>query len=334
VGMTAAWALILGAGWWTLHVYDTYVAGERLLVRGHYAEAIQRLERAADQQQHHSLYWAEYAYACGLAAADGDEAYLQQGIDAYQHALKLERPHALWWANLASLQWQAGERVRAIDAMREAARYAPDAPDMWVNLGRYLEMTGSPEAAEDAFRRALAIDPAWGVSRFWDGTALRRRVRDAQESPALSYLQAQAHLRAGHLSEGVRLLERTVARDPSQPRPYFSIAWLYVEAGEHDMARDYLAAARVLAHSDLDWAWIHTVEAELALAEGDEATWAEKLAHARGRLWPDGTGQPLYYGQDVANLQFLSLKVKGAYLPQVVVLGPDPLLVDHLRAEP
>ena len=334
LGLTGAWTLILGAAWWTQPTYETYVAAERLLVRGQYGEASQRLKQAAGQQARNPLYWAEYGYACGLGAADGEPAYLRPGIDAYVRALTLEPSHAIWWTNLAALHWQARDVTAAIEAMRAAVRYAPDDPDMWVNLGRYLEMAGARADAEEAFERALAIEPAWGVSSFWDETALRRRVRDRHGGEALPYIQAEQRLRAGNLSEGVRILEETVANDPSQPRPYFLIARLYVQAGELDAARDYLAAARALAHSDLDWAWIRTVEAELTLAEGDKEAWAEKRSEARARLWPDDTGHPIYYGQDVANLQFLSLKVKGSLLPQVVVLGPDPLLVELLGAEP
>jgi len=334
LGLAGVWGIILGAGWWTLSTYETYVAGERLLVLGHYDEAIQRLERATDREPGNPLYWAEYGYASGLAAANGEEAYLQPGIRAYERALALERPHAVWWANLAALQWQNGDRDAAVVSARAAVAYAPDMPEMWVNLGRYSELLGRHGDAERAFEQALAANPEWGAASFWEETALRRRVR-LQHGAALSpYAEAERHLQVGDLRAGVRTLEGTIERDPSQPGPYSLIAWLYVQAGEVDTARDYLAAARVLAHADLDWAWIDAVEAELARAEGDEPAWAEKRSEARARLWPDNTGHPLYYGQDVANLQFLSLKVKGALLPQVVVLGPDPLLVGLLRAEP
>jgi tetratricopeptide (TPR) repeat protein len=334
LGLAGAWGIVLGAGWWALSTYETYVAGERLLVLGHYDEAIRRLERATDREPDNPLYWAEYGYACGLAAANGDEAYLQPGIRAYERALALERPHAVWWTNLAALQWQIGDREASVESMRAAVAYAPAMPEVWVNLGRYAELLGHRDDAEQAFERALAVDPRWGAASFWDETALRNRVRLQHVTEPLPYTEAQRHLQAGDLRAGVRGLERTIGRDPSQPGAYSLIAWLYVQAGEGEAARDYLAAARVLAHTDLDWAWIDAVAAELARAEGDETAWADKRSDARARLWPDDTGHPLYYGQDVANLQFLSLKVKGALLPQVVVLGPDPLLVALLRAGP
>lgn len=332
-GVTLLWMLSLGIGWWTSRTYNTYVAGERMLIHGDYDNAVRLLQQAANRQPANPLYWAEYGYACGLAAANGNPAYLQPGIRAYEKALTLERPHATWWANLAALYWQAGEHETAIHAMRQAAQFAPNAPDIWINLGLYLEESNRRADAIQAYIAALEASPAWGISSFWDETALRKRVRKAHMGGPIPYVQAEEQWQAGDLHGGIRILEATIENDPSQPRPYFSIARLYVHAGQYDAARDNLAAARVLAHSDLDWAWINAVEAELALAEGNEAAWTEKLSGARARLWPDATGHPIYYGQDIANLQFLSLKVKGSLLPQIVVLGPDPLLVDLLRTD-
>jgi hypothetical protein len=144
-------------------------------------------------------------------------------------------------------------------------------------------------------------------------------------------MPAQALWRAGQEGPALAVLEGTIDHDPTQPGPYVSIARLYVAAGELGHAQDYLDAARVLVHTDHDRAWIQVVEAELALARGDQAGWSTHLQQARDLLWPDATGYPLVYGRDIALFQFLRLRIRGALLPQLAVLSPDPLLVDLLQ---
>jgi hypothetical protein len=86
-----------------------------------------------------------------------------------------------------------------------------------------------------------------------------------------------------------------------------------------------------LAHVDVDVAWIYYIESEIAWLRGDYATWEARLAEARRLVLPDATGHAMFYGRDVAQYQFLRLTIQGALLPQLVVLWPDPVLVDLLQ---
>jgi tetratricopeptide (TPR) repeat protein len=330
----AVWSAVLVTGWWSARVYADYVRGERLLLGGAHQRGAEVLSEVARADPHLALYDAEYAYACGLAAYYGDDSCLQRGIDAYRRALSLEAPHAVWWANLAALYWQAGQGDRAVDAMQQATHYAPDDPDLWLNLGTYYEAQGSAESARQAYRHVLELDVRWGYSGFWSKTALRRELLAAYPLEPTPYMQAEALWRAGQHQPALAVLEATIDRDPTQPGPYVNIARLYVAAGELDRARDYLDAARVLVHTDHDRAWIEIVEAELAQAQGDQAGWATHRQQARELLWPDETGYPLVYGRDISLYQFLRLRVRGALLPSLVVLSPDPILVELLGKPP
>jgi tetratricopeptide (TPR) repeat protein/O-antigen ligase len=327
----AAWSAVLATGWWSARVYADYIRGERLLLDRAYQRGADLLGEVSHTEPNLALYHAEYGYACGLAAFHGDATYLQRGIDAYRRALVLEAPHAVWWANLAALYSQAGQGDQAVEAMRQATRYAPEDPDLWLNLGVYYEAQGSTEQARQSYRRVLELDSRWGYSGFWSETALRQVLLAAYPLEPTPYMQAQALWRAGREGPALAVLEGTIDHDPTQPGPYISIARLYVAAGELDRAQDYLDAARVLVHTEHDRAWIQVVEAELALARSDQAGWTAHLHEARDLLWPDATGYPLVYGRDIALFQFLRLRVTGALLPQLVVLSPDPLLVDLLR---
>jgi tetratricopeptide (TPR) repeat protein len=285
----------------------------------------------AEQQPTIALYHAEYAHASGLAAYDGDVSFLQPGIDAYRRALELEPPHAVWWANLAVLYWQTGAFDQALEAMEQATRYASDDPDIWLNMGTFYEGRGLDERARAAYHRVLELKPYWAYSRFWELTTLRRETLIDQPVEPMPYQTAETLWQSGQHDAALAVLTATIDRDPTQPAPYTQIARLYLYAGDLDRAENYLKAAHVLAHVDVDLAWIYYVESEIARLRGDYLTWEMRLADARKLVLPDATGWALFYGRDVAQYQFLRLTVQGVLLPQLIVLWPDPVLLDLLQ---
>lgn len=320
---TGLWAAVLLAGWYSAAVYTVYLAA---LPGDGGATCDDTLERAAESFPPLALYDAELGYACGLAGDTGT------AIAAYRRALEAEPPHALWWANLAALYWQAGQSDDALDAMRRAADYAPGAPDLWLNLGRFYEEQGDSNEAREAYRRALEASSEWSTISFWDETDLRRALLAEHLPPPPYYVQARTLWQAGDRAGALAVLRQRIDRDPSQPGPYVRLARLYLTSGDLESARDQLAAARVLAHTGHDRAWLEVVEAELARAASDEASWADHMAQARRWLWPDSTGYPMVYGEnDVAIYQFLRLRPRGALLPSLIAYSPDPELVDLLR---
>lgn len=331
-GALVLWAVVLGTGWWSADVYAGYVNGERRLVDGDYRSGAELLREAADSQPDTALYHAEYAYACGLAAYQGDESCLQEGIAAYKRALELEAPHAVWWANLAALYWQGGNTAQAVRGMQQAVVYAPDDPDMWINLGTYYEALDRHSDARTAYRRVLELAPEWGEAGFWAETPVRRAVLALYPVELSPYRRAEILWRAGDRDAALRVFQKEIDRDSTQPGPYVDIARLYTGSGDLDRASGYLDAARLLVHTDLGQAWIYVVEAEIARLRGDLIIWEERREAARTLILPDETGQALYYGREVAYFQFLRVKVRGTLLPQVHTLGPDPVLVELLQS--
>ena len=170
------WIAVLASGWWSASVYIEYIEGERLVYDGRYVQAADPLRRAAEAQPFIPLYDAEYAYTCGLAAYDGDDTCLPEGIAAYRRALDHEPAHAVWWANLAVLYWQHGQPGEAIELMRRATGYAPDLPDLWLNLGIYYEQQGMADRAADAYRRALDARPCGAMTILVSNQSAAGRV--------------------------------------------------------------------------------------------------------------------------------------------------------------
>ncbi len=313
-----------------MYGYRIYTRGEGLLVGGEYAAGIDKLDEVRDLWLDLPLYQAEYGYGCGLAVANGASECLGAGIAAYQRALEQEPQHAVWWANLGALYWSGEQAEAALAALQQATHYAPEASDLWLNLGQYYEALGDDEYARLAYAQALEADEDWAYIRFWDETALRERVLAESGIGASPYQRALALWDSGDHVGAVGVLEATIDHDPSQPRPYAQLARLHIAGGEVSRAREYLDAARLLAHTAHDDVWNVVVEAELARAEGDRVRYTALLEDARSMMWPDDTGHRVMYGLDVAYLQFWRVRVGGVLLPQLTVYGPDPELVDIL----
>ncbi len=324
--------VVFGSGWWSSRIYANYVRGEEYLVNNYDYQALATLKDVVDARPDFPLYQAQYGYTCGLLVFSGDvSCQLVDGIAAYQRALQLELPHAVWWADLAALYWQAGQGQQAIEAMHQAVRYAPDEPDFWLNLGIYAEALGQTDIAIDAYRQTLSRDARWSLTSFWTQTALRQEtLRQASVEPT-PYALAETLWNAGNRPGALAVIDGVIKHDPSQPGPYIRLARLWLSVGDYDRTRDYLTAADLLVHADQDRAWIALTRADLALAQGDQSGWRYYREVARRWLWPDSTGNTLYYGGDVTQYQFLHVQVAGVLLPQLTIFSPDPELVELLR---
>ncbi len=328
----ALWSSLLISGWWSLGVYETYTRGELALLDGDFAAGVDLLGEVSHEQPNVALYWAEYGYAAGLAAHAGDERWLEQGISAYDHALRLEPCHAAWWANRAALLWQSDASVQAIESMRQATQRAPEYQDFWLNLGMYYEAVGMFDEAYTAYIHVLDLRQGWGWAEFWDATDFRRSVVASFPLMPTPYARAQALAETGDWNEAVKLLMTEISRDPAQPLPYVYVARLYSEDGLPDQAVKYLDAARLLVHTDPDAAWIAYIDALMAQAAGNRVAEQDFLTQARDLLGPDETGYSVLYGLEVAQYQFLRAKIPFLLLPQLTVLGPYPDLRDLLRS--
>lgn len=326
------WLAVLVSGWWAALHYRDYVAAERALLDRRWSAAVTQLQASAAAQPELAWLHAEHGYGNGLWAYHEPQRadVLQNGIAAYERALRIEPQHAIWWANLAALHWQAGQPDAAIIAMKQATTRAPDAPDFWLNLGRFYELDGQPTAARRAYIQVLDLNPAYGEARFFTETSLRRAVLADTAPEPTPYTRAVHLWDTGQPAAALSILDSMLETDPSQPRPYALMARLLVRGGDLERAAAHLDAARLLVHTDHDRAWIEVIAGELAAARGDAAAQTAHMQRAREWLWPQPAGYAILYGVDVAHLQFFHITTESTLLPQLVILGPYPALTDLL----
>jgi tetratricopeptide (TPR) repeat protein len=116
----------------------------------------------------------------------------------------------------------------AEDAYGRAIALDPGHADAHVNLGRLLHERRAPAAAEDHYRKALAIDPGHAVAAFNLGVALED---------------------LGRVRAAIASYERAIALDANNADAHYNLAGLYEKRGEKAEAVRHLKAYRVLAGS-------------------------------------------------------------------------------------
>lgn len=122
--------------------------------------------------------------------------------------------HAL--ASRAHLHARRGRDAEAIADLQHRVALRPDARAAdWFNLAFLLERCGCDAQAEQAFRRAAALDPT--LDRAWYGLGL-------------------VLLRMGRCDEAVQALQRNTALQPMNVVGWCELARAHVARGAHDRA--------------------------------------------------------------------------------------------------
>ena len=135
-------------------------------------ESLEVLEKAYRIDPDHGQVFTQFVQIYQLVHRGGD---LIADIEA-----RLERSPENWhlWIMLGECCEQGGERERAIEALRDAARLAPDAEKVTAHLRRgwSSRATGKTEVALEAFQDAVAADPGSGWAHMGLATLASERA--------------------------------------------------------------------------------------------------------------------------------------------------------------
>lgn len=101
--------------------------------------------------------------------AEGAALLAEGTLDAAEARLRLALEHHAGFAearaNLGLVALARGELGAAARHLEDALDLAPDLAEAWNDLGIVRERRGDPRGAREAYRRALAIDPAFPAPR-------------------------------------------------------------------------------------------------------------------------------------------------------------------------
>ncbi len=163
-------------------------------------------------------------------------------------------PSAVYASNLGLAHLLGGDLVAAEDAFRRAVALAPGDPLSWLNLADCLELEGRSREAATAYRRVLDLTD--GVMEAGDSEALQARA------------QALAHMGRG--PEAIAIVQQLLARDGGNTDVLLAAAITYAVVGERLSARATLE--RALEHGLnrrwLELPWLRDLAPERTPAAG------------------------------------------------------------------
>ncbi len=138
------------------------------------------------------------------------------------------------WFDYAQSCVQKSELSAAEEAYRKALEIDPDFPEAWYNLGNLLLERGDSEGAENLYRRAIALDPYFAMAWY-----------------NLGFIQAEQ----GRMEEAVTTLRRTLAASPAYADAHFNLALCLEKLDRTGEASSHWRKYLQLAPAD-EWAKI------------------------------------------------------------------------------
>ncbi|MEZ5312976.1 MAG: tetratricopeptide repeat protein [Thermoanaerobaculia bacterium] len=166
---------------------------------------------------------------------------------------------ALYYSNRGAEELRDGHNEKGMEYLLIASQLDPELSESWVNLGVARRRTGDLAGAEEAYRRALEVDPG-AITAYQNLAGLLRgqgRSIEAQELLALtdrssnrnpfSYLAlGDLALRLGRISEAERFYRRALRLGPEQAEAQAAMGNWALRAGKPREAEKFLRRAQRL----------------------------------------------------------------------------------------
>ena len=121
------------------------------------------------------------AWAAASNPTQGGDNLLAKSIDALAYTAENKASPNLWLADLALIEWQAGQQEEAVTHLREAVARAPLESSFVLNLGVMLEVQGKDFESAAAYCQAINLRTELSEHPFWRTTPLRQDARNSCE---------------------------------------------------------------------------------------------------------------------------------------------------------
>jgi tetratricopeptide (TPR) repeat protein len=228
--------IALGAAYVELREFDKAIAlfeaarregGDEAALDAHLAQAwsaagqpakAAEIARASRARHPGDLRLLNLEATARLQAGERDRA-----LALYQGVLGAEADNPQVHVAFAGLLLEARDYGRAEQVLSTASQRFPREIAIPFQLGAVFEEQHRYDEAEQAFRRALALDPL--------------------HAPTLNYLGYMFAERGQRLDEAVGLLKQAVDQDPYNGSYLDSLGWAYFKQGAFERARDLLVRA-------------------------------------------------------------------------------------------
>jgi putative inorganic carbon (hco3(-)) transporter len=321
--LAGTWFVLIVTGVWSSQIYSDYFSA---LIYGRdtqdFRGAASQMQSAIDADPALYIQYKEQGFLLGLAANEGDENASQDAIEVYQRFIALEPDYAIVWANMASLQWQLGQREVAYESMGKAFSIAPESWQLAVNLGNYAAELGETEVAENAYAQAVELLP--------DITLLPELERFQSDDLNLTTTaRAVLLLENGQVDEAAQALAENPL--PKFTSKYVIDALVALAQNNRAEAETALATAERVVMNESDRQWLLVGRARLARFDSDDGAAQSALEEVQELLQRGSFESDFVEGINVALAQSLRNGYPRQFLPQVYYPVDDPVLL-HLVA--
>ena len=210
---------------------------------------------------------------------------IEDAIKATEKAIELDPKLVLAHANLLSLYGRVGNFQRAEEQYRAVMALNPDQfPKAHYDYGVLLVTKGDYKEAEEAFRRAIQINPSYAQAHNNLGFVLERGGHlpeaTAEYRKSIESLPGfrLAHFNLGRIlvnqgkyQEGIeQFLQTLTPVDESTPAYLYALGAAYGRAGDRQNALRYLHEARQQASARGQSKLLAGIEEDLRTLEGSE----------------------------------------------------------------
>jgi tetratricopeptide (TPR) repeat protein len=177
---------------------DAFNEGMTALTAKNYEQAAGAFQKASEVDPKQHVVWAHlaesYVGEAGQKTGAEKDALLQKGYDAYTKALELKPDEAAYHNNFA-IALVSGKKIPEAQAeLTKAAQLDPkEAGKYYYNLGAVLTNAGQADAAVDAFKKSIEVDPNYAEAYYQVGVALMSKAQisaDGKVTPAAGTQEA------------------------------------------------------------------------------------------------------------------------------------------------
>ncbi len=308
VSVTAAigFAVVLGffANAWFI---TPMIQGVEAADRGLWSEAADQFALAAERDPYTAITHQQAGMTSSiLLEQSGEKKDLQDAINFFEEAVRLDPNWALNHANLGALYSKNGQNDLARQQFEEAVRLAPGSAVYQLNLGSILETLGEGEAALEVYQVVLSQNPTWKTASYWEETDLRK---DFIQNWIVDHPEKDYPLEE---------LKELYGRYPDSPEIVEKIIQAYLAVGETGEAEKVYQASlsnNFLAYHGVEIKWLG---AEIAAQKGDFATAVNLGSSAVDTLEFQGVPGPGFgLSSAYANFMFRSRAVGQDSVPQM-----------------
>ncbi|MBI9048092.1 MAG: O-antigen ligase family protein [Anaerolineaceae bacterium] len=233
--------ILLVAGVYSIWIQLPFRQGVNLYEQGKYIQAAEKISSSTKRDSISSYLYTETGLAwVRVWEENGDELALEFARANIRKSINIEDSPSFLWADLAILDWYAGDHVIAIDHIRKAISISNQESSHYLIYGYFLELMNRNSDALQEYQSAISLAPDTCSHPFWQQTKLRNNFSCS-------------------LEDGLQRSKRSLT--------HVEQADEFIKQTEYHQAQVALQRARWVGEQ---WIAIDTVQAKLDIARGND----------------------------------------------------------------